>query len=126
MAGRKTATGGTTMRHLRVYKAVLLISIVKRNPAKLKRLATALRNMPGVRHIEAAIFQDWVSEPPIPEPVVFRRPGKPEPWRPYGVLIHVESEKDEVLQRQIKDIFRVATKVEADPELMEINGADAW
>jgi hypothetical protein len=131
------------MQYAPVYKAVLLISLVNRNPRKLALLARTVRAMPGVRHIEAVTFRAWKAVPDgdlvfmpkqdkrKPAAQGARRGAEPTPWEPHGVVVIVESMADEkckdtLLQKLIDDIIRAATKVDKDPHFMMLNGADAW
>jgi hypothetical protein len=131
------------MEHAPVYKAVLLISLGNRDPRKLRRLAYTVRNMPGVRHIEAVTFRAWKAIPDgtlvfVPRtekrrPTVqaSRRSPESTPWEPFGVVVVLESKadarcRDTMLQKLIDDIIRAATKVDKCPQVMMFNGADAW
>ncbi|MGH2372160.1 MAG: hypothetical protein ACRDIC_01595 [bacterium] len=99
------------------YGAVLLVSMDQqktmmwdrdRRRELIAKVVPSLRCLPGVRHVEAVLFQDWKDAA-----------GKPAPWMPNGALIFVQAGNPQKLEMRIQTIFGAAAGLDQEMIVME-------
>ncbi len=130
---RPPAVQAQASRSSATYRAVLVVSLSKDKVERIKarererkltqelrsasagRMARLLRDLRGVRHVEAVIFRDWREE---------GRRGQDPAFEPVGALVIVEAPGPERLQRRIDQIWEVAKRL--DQRGLEMSAVDNW
>lgn len=110
----------------RVYRTVCLVSMAQRKAGLRRdervrlvaRAAPLLRDLPGVRHIEAVVFDGWRDDSGA-----FRD----APWKPNGALIFAESKDPVRLRRVVRRIYETARGLDQEMLIMEpLGDLDSW
>lgn len=108
-----------------MYRAALLVSLSDMKVRRLReegqlengirRLATALRGQPGVRHIECITFGQWRDADD---------PKATAPWEPHGALVLVEASEAGTLDKHVDNIWNTALKF--DQRMLRARAIDDW